>query len=106
MTEENKKKTAIKPLDVLWLILLSVLVYPTGTVFLTIVVSGRYFGKWVLSPFVPLAVLAAAIGWCIAMALWSGETARVKIYLTVTVLSFLASLLSCWVIVRSLSRIW
>jgi hypothetical protein len=104
MQEKKRKFPLSIPEIILLIIFIPVIFYKTMRGLIKPMNS--YAPYWFSTVLGFLVVLGFDTLWVIAMKLSSLENIRIKIYLTLIVLTFSASVLACWVLLNLLSGSW
>lgn len=103
---QDEKKKPLKWLEIVLLIILTPLIYIGGITLLYKPVMYKNIGDWFLSPWTFFAILGLNIIWFVVMVKQSSYSIRVRIVSTWLILTSSASILTCWIVIKSLSGIW
>jgi hypothetical protein len=102
--QEEKRKLPLSRWEIVCLAILTPIVY-WRAMRLLIKPMNEHMGYWFYTALGLLVVLGFDIVWVIMMKLWPLKNAKVKIVLTVLVLTLSASVISCWILLNLLSGI-
>ena len=100
----DKCKHNLRRWEIVSLIILTPIIFLVATMLLLRPVNS-YAPYWFSTPLGFFIVLGFSIIWIIVMRLWPLKNIRVKILLTLLVLTLSGSVLACWVILNALSDV-
>jgi hypothetical protein len=103
--QENKRKLSLTWWEIVCLAILALIVYFGGTMLLGKQMN-LHLGPWFFTPVGLLVVLGFDIIWVVLMKLWPLQNVKVKLVLTVLVLTLSVSVITCWILLNALSGMW
>ncbi len=103
--DEKKRKFPLSIPEVVFLVIFIPIIF-YKTMRILIKPMNSYAPYWFSTWMGFLAVLGFDILWIIAMKLLLLKNIRVKIYLTLLVLTLSFSILACWILLNALSDMW
>ena len=104
--QEKKRKFPFTPLETILLAILTPIIYLGTTMLLFKPMNSVYMPDWFFSWLGFFIVLGFDVVWVVIMRLWPLKNIKVKIVLTVLVITLSASVLTCWVALNALSDVW
>ena len=103
--DEKKRKFPLSIPEVVFLVIFIPIIF-YKTMRILIKPMNSYAPHWFSTWLGLLTVLGIDILWVIVMKLWPLKNIKVKIYLTLLVLTLSFSILACWILLNALSDMW
>ena len=105
MPEREKRPFPLSRGEIVSMVILTAIVY-VGSVILLFRPMNECGPDWFFTPVGLFTVLGFDMAWFMIMKLWKVRNMHVKIILTVLVFTLSASVLTCWLLLNALSKIW
>jgi len=102
---ENTRKFPLGYWEIVFLAILTPVIY-LGATRLLFEPINFHMGYWFFSWLGFFIVLGFDVVWVVLMKLWPLKNIKVKIVLTLLVLTLSASVLTCWIVLNALSDVW
>jgi hypothetical protein len=104
--QENTRKFPLSiPEVILTMIFIPIIFYGAMRILIK-PMNSPHMPNWFFGPIGLLIVIGFDVLWLIAMRLWVFKGIKVKIFLTLLVLTLSSSIITCWILLNSLSGIW
>jgi len=101
--EEKKEKFPLTAPEVVLLIIFMPILFYVAMRMSVLLMNSPGMPHWLFGPIGPLAVIGFDVLWLISMKLPLTKSKRIKIYLTLLILTFSASMLGGWTVLKLLS---
>lgn len=104
--QDDKGKYKLRRWEIVLWVILTPIIYLGTTMLLFKPMNSVYMPDWFFSWLGFFIVLGFDVVWFVIMRLWPLKNIKVKIVLTLLVITLSASVLTCWVALNALSDVW